>query len=90
MITSLFPLPPVQAVEDVQGPDPLEVRQLSLQLQHPGSQPLSVLGGLPGLPCLHMIHDVLVTCQGQCHQLTRARQCSSEVRAAGWGRRSPV
>ena len=33
----------------------------------------------------HMIHDVLVTCQ-----LTRARQCSNEVRAAGWGRRSPV
>ena len=57
MITFLFPLPPVQAVEDVQGPDPLEVRQLSLQLQHPGPQPLSVLGGLPGLSCLHMTHD---------------------------------
>ena len=50
----LFPLPPAQAVEDVQGAAALKVRHLGLQRQHPGPQPLALLRGLPGLPSLNI------------------------------------
>ena len=79
----LFSLSPVQAVVDVQGPAPLEMLHLGLQLQHPGLQPPSVLQGLPGLASLNRGLNIM---SDVWPELTRARQCSScssEDRAEG-------
>ena len=81
-VSPLFSLSPVQAVVDVQGPAPLKVLHLGLQLQNLGLQPPSVLQSLPGLASLNRGLNIM---SDVWPELTRSRQCSSEDRAEGRG-----